>query len=398
MKRLVNYIFNIVAVYVVIPLNKSDNAIIAVRFILLNLISFFSFNKLKELKFSWLLLFVWLIFGMNVYFLNTPKKTDTTSKRHKYLVPSKALSNFEKIHFFLDFTFQLSLTILLLKLFFVEIGIDNINYYYFGLMISMGYRFFSSYLFFTIFDKITKINILKIVKSIGSSDGMVSLITHTYEAIILFILTWFLLGTKMINTLSILTLISYSILGSLIPIISRFYFANGIISVYKLFINNQYKICVFRRFEVSNEIRTKILPILGAYGKIFSINDKSLISSKQEQYLQVSKDLMSETDEYIMVDNHQWRGVATDYIKKSNLIVLYWATEPTENMYWELNTSLNLRDKKNILLLLEPSISKNTINRLSLFIKSNALNQENIIMIDKRRRVLRKRIFEFIKL
>lgn len=390
---MLNVFFNLIARYLVIPVNKADISILFIRFIFLNIISLFSFAFLKENKFLWLLILIWIIFGMNNYFLTKTTSTSIT-REHDFLKLSKFLSSFERNHFFLDFIFHIALTMILMKFAFNNLD-TRINYLIHSIKIVLLYRLFASYLFSLVLDKTIGFSPISLINKI-KSDSLRSFMAHIYEMGIITLAVYIVFDNKNLEELTFSSIILFIILGSFLPLISRFYFANGIICSLKLLINSRYKICLFRRFNESNNIKTRILPIIGAYGKIFSINDNTLVKSQVEQHLQLSKDIMSETNEYLFVSDDNWKEKALKYIKSTNLIIFYWNDEPTSNMIWELNSTISIRGKKHILIILESNDPKNILLKLSPYLYTKALENDNIIVVNKNWRSFKKEMYNFL--
>ena len=133
----------------------------------------------------------------------------------------------------------------------------------------------------------------------------------------------------------------FGILLLLSPFWSRFLFAYATLKIFKRFLNQQFTILVFRRFsEDFSELNKRlILPTLGAYGKILSINDKFLVDAKAGVNPD-SEEIMNEYRNLPYATDANWKESINAYLRRVDVVVFQWNDLPTENMQWELQAAV----------------------------------------------------------
>lgn len=148
------------------------------------------------------------------------------------------------------------------------------------------------------------------------------------------------------------------VITSLISVpISRFYFTNRIILIVKGIVNLNFKFTVFRRFQKSDSIKSLLLPSIGAFGEIYTIND-NLLEESDSNVNADSASILSEERKYAYSSHSDWKYNATQQINNTDIVIFYWECIPTDNMIWELNEALDRKKASELLFVVPTELKK----------------------------------------
>jgi hypothetical protein len=120
--------------------------------------------------------------------------------------------------------------------------------------------------------------------------------------------------------------------------VSRFVLANRTLLVVKQCIDRNFRIVHLRRFssESAHVSRAVIAPILGAYGRLLSVRDETLLQAKAG-FNADSEAVLGEVYETAKLDDDEWKPFVADQLFRADLVVFDWPGAPTPAMKWEFH-------------------------------------------------------------
>ena len=122
--------------------------------------------------------------------------------------------------------------------------------------------------------------------------------------------------------------------------VNRFFVSKGTLLILKRIIDRNFNIVVFRRFreEYIAEAKNIIYPVLGAYGQIYSIQDEHLINARSGIGV---PDVFGEYYSLEYATDNNWKYNVIRYLVIADFVFFYWPDEPSINMWWEFDMSVN---------------------------------------------------------
>jgi hypothetical protein len=142
------------------------------------------------------------------------------------------------------------------------------------------------------------------------------------------------------------------------PFVRYFVVNISIIQLAKALIAGDFTIIVFRKFfgdfatqKFDHDHKSKLLPLLGAYGNVVLIHNESLVAAPPGLNAD-SEEIMSQLRDSITCEGEdEWQPRVLKRLHSADLAVFHWATPPTVNMLWELERAVESLPSSRLLFI-----------------------------------------------
>ncbi|NHF59991.1 hypothetical protein FK220_011605 [Flavobacteriaceae bacterium TP-CH-4] len=212
----------------------------------------------------------------------------------------------------------------------------------------------------------------------------------------------------------------FSLYAFLIFFITKYHFTHAIFMVLKGRVNLNTRITVFRNYSEKENLFSRIIVVLAAYGRIQILTDNQIRNESRlargklksvllEQYLYLdiyNLDVLNLTERQIFVlfengfktiengkyvldeqviknaleEDEQWKYFAKKFINKSDFVVFIVQDKPTENVLWEIMQTMRVKYDYEVLIILDLNyLKEDKLQETMLLLSRNINLNENLI-------------------